>query len=640
MAIPNFNYYQYRPVSEDIPVDTYKDVMEKVASRYDKALDDRDMIYKAVSTIRTNADGQTYLKSITDKINSNFANLTTSISGQKRWDLANNQIRDTVNMIAGDKNIQAMVLSQKNIDKADETKQRLMVDGPVIDMAGGFDNHKWLNSDGTVNVYNPLYQKKADGEKTVSNIAKDITGEIETNIQQIKSVEGLNMLQASTTLAVTESTIKKNFDRYKSQYLASGEGDQRVKELTMANRGLTPDKLRKLIDDDINGIVDRGIRVAADAVFKKTAYAPFENPNDVYDRSIAKQQAGIDARKDASIEVNAEKLKAKALADKIKDHRNGKVTEDTTLFPLRNGLHYTGDVNKTVYSAIDRTANAYGLPPILQDRLARAALPSVADVKLKDGKSLPSDAVIIKFVPNSITRVNEDDSKYDGSLIGSITYSVGGKLQTPIDAYVVNGTTEVQRGFNLPSEAAKAVATTKGEVEEFKIPAGKSKVKIIEDTNNLVGTVQKRLSFKVESNRNGNGIDTRITPMFVVPKESLGLKPNTETKTVTKSSSIGITQYGTSSSFTTKEEQVIKKTGFVTIDNSVYYYDSKTDQYYKRIQDLDNEDRKKLGFENIKTVYTVDDFANMAQTNMIRSYEPLSRLPKAQNELINQEGQQ
>lgn len=449
------NYYKFRSTEREDNLDVYATALTSAVQAYDKNRDSTDKVWNALSTIQSNKYGLEYMKTVSDKLNGIFDKVATDTQGNKRWDTADEQVRDAVNTFYNDKVVKGIQMSQANRLEGEKDRQKITLTGTAVNVGEDYEDHKPINPDGTVSIFQPLWQQKADYDKAAQEIAKDLKADVDTVYGQ-SPIPGL--FSVNEREKITREKVNANFDTYRDRYASTDEAQQQynIAYKQAKKQGLPEAERVKYANAEVDNII-KGVLVSK--IYESTKLRQLvEDPQSKLDNKIEEAKAKSEMR----IEENKQKQKNKTSGAKNKNALE--------LFGTATSGFSTPD-NITVIKAavINKAINeGYIIKPSSTEWKNIRYDKALADEDL-------SSKIITKFEANSIKSVNDGDKAFDGAWYGVLSYEdKDGKNKRTIQAEVINNNTDIVRNYSALSDVKRTMnemATSKKE-NAFKVIRG------------------------------------------------------------------------------------------------------------------------------------------------------------------------
>jgi hypothetical protein len=457
MLPQKLNMFQYQPIETGINLDVYAKAIDNASKAYDTNITNKNLIDSKMAemSLKASPNDKAYIEAIKAKVQNKFADLTETVSGNKRWDLANNEINDTVSMMAKDVGLLAINKSYENQQiKLEDIRKLSLAGHNAVDLGDAFESHSSIQPDGSVKVYESKIQPEANYAQEKANIAKQIKATVRELPLIRGMVEGLDKQQK-----IEELTVKMFKDRMPS--LLTTYADTQTQ------------KQEKAVFAKQNGITDPA---TLDALFNQKIANDFTALGDV----LSYSKEDVSYSNDPVYAQNAmmQRQIANAQAKAAAKAKGEDVIGDLLYNDSGMNVNDTPDVTKGFNNIKIKTGIKAKRGKLLTPNEVMVVGDGNKPQKLEDGWSV-ADVDYTGFNATNST----GDKQFDGSLLANIKIK-NGKEEKVVKAYVVNNDAGFTQTFATTSEIRRK------EIELGKIFAktGANKAVHISDTSNLITT--------------------------------------------------------------------------------------------------------------------------------------------------------
>jgi hypothetical protein len=210
--LPIVKPYQATATYAGLPTESYSKLIDSIASSFDRKKNATTAFDIALSQIKYNEGDKPFTEGIINKYKEAIDGIAKDAAGNKRYDLANQQVDDA--MLDFAKNNTLKHIGQQWLAAEEDRKKLLEADYNTKYIGEpNIKNFKSVNPDGTLNYYKSGVETRLAHEAKAKEIMARVSPEI------INSVEGLSdqekQLIGSQGLYKFITTEKKDSDTYK-----------------------------------------------------------------------------------------------------------------------------------------------------------------------------------------------------------------------------------------------------------------------------------------------------------------------------------------------------------------------------------------------------------------------------------------
>lgn len=484
MLPQKLNMFQYQPTETGTNLDVYARAIDNATKAFDTGVINKNLIDSKLAEIELKAspNDKAYVEAIKAKIQNKFADLTETIQGNKRWDLATNEINDTVSMMAKDVGLLAINKSYENQQNKLEDSRKLTLAGHrPIDLGDSFETHSSFQPDGSIKVYEGRVEPEANYSKEKQDLAKQIRASV---------------LEMPLVRNMEEGLMKQQ----KIEQLTNQMFNERLPSLLTAYADTDTQKQEKAVFAKENGIKDPA---ELDKLFNQKVANDFRAIGDI----LAYSREDVSYSNDPVYMQNAmmQRQIATAQAKAAAKAKGEDVMGDLLYNDRGMNVNDTPDVTKGFNNVKIKTG-----------------------IKAKRGKMLTPNEVMIVGTGDKPQKVEEGwtiadvdytgfnatnstgDKQFDGSLLATVKLKKGNEEKIE-KAYVVNNDAGFTQAFSTTSEIRRK------QIELRKIfeKTGSNKAVHIRDTSNLISTAD------------GGALDDSNIELEIVSrgKDNYGIKP-------------------------------------------------------------------------------------------------------------------
>ena len=157
--IPKLNFYKYQ---SQVPVEVLDSAINSADRRYEINETKQNLIDKAFADMGGSPAEQEYINTVKAKIQGIKDNITKSVQGDTRWDLANSKVNEMANLVDGDKYISSIRQNYKTYQEEQASIAEMRKKGLTPLVFSDYSQHKSWDQEGNTKLYSSHVEPKGE----------------------------------------------------------------------------------------------------------------------------------------------------------------------------------------------------------------------------------------------------------------------------------------------------------------------------------------------------------------------------------------------------------------------------------------------------------------------------------------------
>ena len=231
--------FQYRPIYQGIGLEAVQQDLQLRGEAFDTNLENYNKVMQYASTIRALPGDQKYVSDVFKSANEHIKHIADQTQGSQRWDLGRTAVNRMAARITQDPTLIAIQESYKNFQEGEKVKLDLRQKGHTPLDFGDFTQHRTVQDDGSINIYQPTVEAKGNYVAEAGKLWATLEPEM-INLGLTKS-DIAGILEGKTVKGITKERILGAADNIFRTYMETDSGRQQ-RRLAIHEGSETPDQ--------------------------------------------------------------------------------------------------------------------------------------------------------------------------------------------------------------------------------------------------------------------------------------------------------------------------------------------------------------------------------------------------------------